>query len=268
MATAYTSASGAVSHCRRNPNIVTSDRIDSKNITLSCVAVVSDNFLINILPSRKPPAPPGTPTAPTHEHDEELQQRSQTTEQTSGQSNLAKAASYQWRNQDSRLIRSKKSPSQAGSRSVQKLGRQTDTLRHGNIVRISGIRCGLIINCLGGSVVYTTFLVTISACLALLLVYSQWLWSDKSSIDAAYLFINLLLLFIIMYLYTYDSIIRLHRMHVMQTIVTDDRGVCLSVCQSARQSVTQLMASLCKNGWTDQDAAWGKLLLETLRTPY
>jgi len=42
-----------------------------------------------------------------------------------------------------------------------------------------------------------------------------------------------------------------HRMHEMQTIVTDDHGVCLSV--------TRLnSASLCKNGWMDQDHVWGE----------
>jgi len=40
-------------------------------------------------------------------------------------------------------------------------------------------------------------------------------------------------------------------MHEMETIVTDDTSVCLSV--------TQLnSASLCKNGWTDQDAVSGE----------
>jgi len=40
-------------------------------------------------------------------------------------------------------------------------------------------------------------------------------------------------------------IFRLNRMHDMQTIVTDDRGVCLSVCPS----VTRLISfTLCKNG--------------------
>jgi len=36
-------------------------------------------------------------------------------------------------------------------------------------------------------------------------------------------------------------------MHEMQTIVTDDRGVCLSVCLS----VTWLTVSLCTNGQTN-----------------
>jgi len=45
------------------------------------------------------------------------------------------------------------------------------------------------------------------------------------------------------------------RIHEMQTIVTDVHGVCLSV----RLPVTRLIsASLCKNGWTDQDAVWGE----------
>jgi len=47
------------------------------------------------------------------------------------------------------------------------------------------------------------------------------------------------------------SILRLHWMHKMQTIVTDDPGACLSV--------TRLnWASLCKNRWTDQDGVWGE----------
>jgi len=48
---------------------------------------------------------------------------------------------------------------------------------------------------------------------------------------------------------------RLHRIREMQTIVTDDRGV----CPSASLSVTRLKsASLRNNDWTDQDAVWGE----------
>jgi len=49
-------------------------------------------------------------------------------------------------------------------------------------------------------------------------------------------------------------IFRLHRMHEMHTIVTDDHGVCLSVCLSVKRLN---LASLCKNGRTHQDAVWG-----------
>jgi len=45
---------------------------------------------------------------------------------------------------------------------------------------------------------------------------------------------------------------RLHRMYDMQTIVTDVRGVCLSVC------LLRGSDSLCENGWTDQDPVWGE----------
>jgi len=49
------------------------------------------------------------------------------------------------------------------------------------------------------------------------------------------------------------SIIRLHRIRVMQIIVTD---VC-SVCPSISLSVTRLNSALLfKNGWTDQDPIW------------
>jgi len=49
--------------------------------------------------------------------------------------------------------------------------------------------------------------------------------------------------------------VRLRRMHEMQTIFTDDCGVCLSV----GLSVTRLnSASLCKNDSTGQDAVWGE----------
>jgi len=41
----------------------------------------------------------------------------------------------------------------------------------------------------------------------------------------------------------------LHRMHEMQSIVIDVRSVCLSL-------MLLISASLCKNGWTDQDAVW------------
>jgi len=45
--------------------------------------------------------------------------------------------------------------------------------------------------------------------------------------------------------------LRLLRMHQIQTIATNDRIVC--------PSVTRLnWASLCKNGWMDQDPVWGK----------
>jgi len=62
---------------------------------------------------------------------------------------------------------------------------------------------------------------------------------------------------------TLQRYFRLHRMHEMQTIVTDVRGVCLlvylSVCPSICLSVTRLnSASLRKNGWTDQDPICGK----------
>jgi len=54
-----------------------------------------------------------------------------------------------------------------------------------------------------------------------------------------------------------ECVFRLHRMHEMQSIVADGRGVCLSVCPFASLSVTWLCsASLCKNGWTDQDPVW------------
>jgi len=33
------------------------------------------------------------------------------------------------------------------------------------------------------------------------------------------------------------GVVRLHRMHEMQSIVTDVRNVCLTVCQCVRQSV-------------------------------
>jgi len=47
---------------------------------------------------------------------------------------------------------------------------------------------------------------------------------------------------------------RLHRMHETQTVVTDDR-----VRHSVSLFVTRLnSASLCKNGWTDQDADWNE----------
>jgi len=50
-------------------------------------------------------------------------------------------------------------------------------------------------------------------------------------------------------------IIRLHQMHETQTIVADGRGVCPLVCLS----VTRLhSASLCRNGWTDQDPVCGE----------
>jgi len=42
-------------------------------------------------------------------------------------------------------------------------------------------------------------------------------------------------------------------MHEMLTIVTDVRGVCLTVCLSVTRFIS---ASLYKNGWTDQDAVW------------
>jgi len=50
-------------------------------------------------------------------------------------------------------------------------------------------------------------------------------------------------------------IMRLHRIHEMLTILTDVRGVCLSVSLSVTRLISAL---LCKNGWTDQDAVWGK----------
>jgi len=56
-------------------------------------------------------------------------------------------------------------------------------------------------------------------------------------------------------------IIRLHRMHEIQTIITNVRGVCQSVCPSISLSVVRLKSgSLCKNGWTEQDAVWGNTL--------
>jgi len=47
-------------------------------------------------------------------------------------------------------------------------------------------------------------------------------------------------------------------MHKTHTIVaTHDRRVCLSVCLTLSQSVTQVCsASLCKNGLTDRDPIW------------
>jgi len=48
-----------------------------------------------------------------------------------------------------------------------------------------------------------------------------------------------------------DTIITLHQMHEIQSILTDVRGVCLSVMRL-------ISASLYKNSWTDQDAVWGE----------
>jgi len=45
-------------------------------------------------------------------------------------------------------------------------------------------------------------------------------------------------------------------MHEMLTILTNVRGVCLSVSLSVTRLIS---ASLCKNGWTDQDDVWGEL---------
>ena len=59
-------ARGAVSHCTVNINIAHRQTIARKNIALSCCPFVSDSRLINMLPSRKPPAPPGTATTPTN----------------------------------------------------------------------------------------------------------------------------------------------------------------------------------------------------------
>jgi len=44
-------------------------------------------------------------------------------------------------------------------------------------------------------------------------------------------------------------------MHKMQPSDTDVHGVCLSVSQSV---IWLNSDSLCKNGWTDQDAIWGE----------
>jgi len=46
---------------------------------------------------------------------------------------------------------------------------------------------------------------------------------------------------------------RLHRMHEMQTIVTDVHGVCLSVCHAPH-----IRFAAQKNGWTDQAAVYGE----------
>jgi len=55
------------------------------------------------------------------------------------------------------------------------------------------------------------------------------------------------------------SFSRLRRMHKLQTIATDVRGACLSVCPSVYLSVTRLnSASLCKNDWIDQNPVWSK----------
>jgi len=43
--------------------------------------------------------------------------------------------------------------------------------------------------------------------------------------------------------------------HEMQPIVTDDRGVCQSVCLSATRVNLTL---LCKTGWTDRNAVWSE----------
>jgi len=53
---------------------------------------------------------------------------------------------------------------------------------------------------------------------------------------------------------------RQYRRHEMQTVVIDDRGVCLSVCLSASLSVCHAaqLGFAVQNGRTDQDVVWGK----------
>jgi len=50
----------------------------------------------------------------------------------------------------------------------------------------------------------------------------------------------------------YVGLYRLHRMHEMETIVTDDRGVSPAVCRYVCLS----RDSLCNNGRTNQDIVW------------
>ena len=55
-----TSARGAVSHCMVKANIAQRETMARKNIARNRCSAVSDNRLIIIPPSRKPPAAPGT----------------------------------------------------------------------------------------------------------------------------------------------------------------------------------------------------------------